>query len=131
LASPSWFGNARVSWDFGEGHPRVSLASNFSGPRLITAAAATGVDGDGQAVSWDAARRSVGPQVELRATVDSKVKAVRGLWVRGVAGASLMPFSAYTVGPRQAPEPGYTTPAQAPNSRLFLMMTVGWSLDPQ
>jgi len=69
--------------------------------------------------------------VELRATVDSQVKAVRGLWLRGVVGASLMPFSAYTVGPRQSPEPGFTTPAQAPNSRLFLMMTVGWSLDPQ
>lgn len=41
-----------------------------------------------------------------------------------------MPFSAYTVGPRLAPEPGFTVPAQAPNSRLFLMLTVGWSLDP-
>jgi hypothetical protein len=42
-----------------------------------------------------------------------------------------MPFSAYTVGPRQAPEGEYLTPAQAPNSRLFVMLTLGWSLDPK
>ena len=131
VASPSWFGNARLSWDFGEGLPRASLVGSFSGSRLTSTAHATGTDSEGNEVGWDAASRSVGPQVELRATVDAKVKAVPGLWVRGVVGGSLTPFSGYTVGPRQAPEPqlGFTTPAQAPNSRLFVMMTLGWSLD--
>lgn len=129
VASPSWFGNARVSWDFGEGLPRASLLTAFSGPRLITAAQNTGVDAEGATLRWDPASTTVGPQVELRASVDSKVSAVRGLWVRGVVGGNLTPFSAYTVGPRQAPEPGHTVPSQAPNSRLFVMLTVGWSLD--
>jgi outer membrane cobalamin receptor len=131
VASPNWFGNARISWDFGEGRPRAALVGAYSGPRLITAAAATGPDADGQEVGWDTASLTVGPQVELRATVDAPVPAVPGLWVRGVAGGALAPFSAYTVGPRQAPEPllGFTTPAQSPNSRLFVMLTVGWSLD--
>lgn len=129
VASPLWFGNARVSWDFGAGAPRASLTGAFSGPRLITAAFSTGVDGDGQSIGWDPQRRTIGSQLELRAAVDATVKAVPGLWLRGVVGASLMPFSAYTVGARQAPAPGFTTPAQSPNSRLFVLMTVGWSLD--
>lgn len=131
VASPTWFGNARVSWDFGEGLPRASLVSAFSGPRLITAADATSTDADGNEVGWDAASRTIGPQVELRATVDAKVRAVPGLWLRGVVGGSLTPFSAYTVGARLAPDPqlATNTPSQMPNSRLFVMMTVGWSLD--
>jgi hypothetical protein len=32
-------------------------------------------------------------------------------------------------GPQQAPSPGATTPALLPNSRLFVMVTAGWSLD--
>lgn len=130
VASPGWFGNARVSWDFGQRLPRLSLAGTLSGSRLISAALATGTDAAGQPLEWDQASRTVGPQAELRATVESALPGVRGLWVRGVVGGSLTPFSAYTVGPRQAPEPGFTTPAQSPNSRLFVLMTVGWALDP-
>ena len=131
VASPNWFGNARVSWDFGEGLPRASLVSAFSGPRLITSADATSTDAEGTEVGWDPARRKVGPQVELRATVDAKVRAVPGLWLRGVVGGALTPFSAYTVGARMAPDPQLpsSAPVQMPNSRLFVMMTVGWSLD--
>ncbi len=131
VASPTWFGNARVSWDFGEGLPRASLVSAFSGPRLITSADATSTAADGNEVGWDAASRTIGPQVELRATVDAKVRAIPGLWLRGVVGGSLTPFSAYTVGARRAPDPqlASSAPIQMPNSRLFVMMTVGWSLD--
>lgn len=131
VASPAWFGNARVSWDFGEGLPRASVVSAFSGPRLITAASATSTNADGNEVGWDAAFRTIGPQVELRATLDAQVRAVPGLWLRGVVGGSLTPFSAYTVGARLAPDPSMASsaPIQTPNSRLFVMMTVGWSLD--
>lgn len=129
VASPGWFGNARVSWEF-TATRRLSLAGAFSGSRTITAANATGSDVFGQPVDWDASRRSVGPQTELRTTFETDVPALRGAWIRGVVGAAVTPFSAYTVGPRQAPEPGATTPAQSPNSRLFVGVTVGWSLDP-
>jgi len=129
VASPTWFGNARLSWHFGGGLPRASVAGTFCGAQLIDAARATGLDAAGGTLSWDTASQTVGPQVQLRAAVDGKVMAVPGLWLRGVVGGALMPFSAYTVGPRQAPAPGYTTPAQTPNSRLFVMLTAGWSLD--
>lgn len=124
VASPTWFGNARVSWGFGDGLPRLSLAGAFSGERLITTAAALGPNGE----TWAPGTEKVGPQVELRATVDGPVPGVKGLTLRGVVGGQLMPFSAYTVGPRQAPEPGFDVPAQAPNSRLFFMLTASWVL---
>lgn len=127
VASPGWFGNARVSYDFGEGLPRVSLLSAFSGERLITTAYAAGAAGE----TWDPSTRVVSPQVELRGAVQAPLPLVKGLWVRGVVGGQVMPFSAYTVGPRQVPEGEYVTPAQAPNSRLFVMLTLGWSLDPK
>jgi outer membrane receptor for ferrienterochelin and colicins len=127
VASPGWFGNARVSWQ--GALARLSLASTFSGERLISAAATTGLDADGNELSWDEARRSVGPQLELRATIDGNVPAVPNLWLRAVVGGSVTPFSAYVAGPQQAPSPGATTPALLPNSRLFVMVTAGWSLD--
>jgi outer membrane receptor protein involved in Fe transport len=127
VASPGWFGNARVSYDFGEERPRVSLVGAFSGERLVTAAYNAGPAGE----TWDPSKRVLGPQAELRAAVDAPLPFLKGLWVRGVVGGQLMPFSAYTVGPRQFAEGDFVTPAQAPNSRLFVMLTLGWSLDPK
>lgn len=129
VASPGWFGNARLSWDF-TATRRVSLSGAFSGARIISAGAAASVDGSGQPVEWDVDRRLVGPQVELRAAVETGVPAVPGAWIRGVVGGSVTPFSAYTVGPRQTPELGATIPAQSPNARLFVGLTLGWALDP-
>ncbi len=128
VASPGWFGNARVTWSFGDGKPRASLLANFSGTRLITAALEQGTDAQGQPLSWSRGSEVVAPQVELRAALEGEVKQVPGLWLRGVVGGQVMPYSAYVVGPQQAPSVGATTPALSPNSRLFVMLTVGWSL---
>ncbi len=120
-ASPTWFGNARVSWAFGADRPTASLLANFSAPRPISTAAATSVDG----VPWQVTASS--GQVELRAAVEGRVKQVPGLWWRAVVGGQVAPFSAYVVGPRQSPDDTSATPALSPNSRLFGLVTLGWS----
>jgi outer membrane receptor for ferrienterochelin and colicin len=127
-SSPGWFGNARVMWSFGDEKPRASLLANFSGARLISAAHETSLDANGNVVTWAPGTERVGPQVELRAAVEGNVKQVPGLWLRGVVGAQLMPFSSYVVGPVQTPTVDANTPALSPNSRLFVLITVGWAL---
>jgi outer membrane receptor for ferrienterochelin and colicins len=127
VASPGWFGNARVSYELGERLPRLSLGAAFSGERLISTALSLGPNGE----TWAPGTTTVPPQLELRATVDAPVPAIKGLTLRGVVGGQVMPYSAYTVGPRQTPEGSFTTPAQAPNSRLFVMLTASWQLDPR
>lgn len=127
-ASPGWFGNARVTWNFGDGKPRASLLTNVSGARLVSAAEATGTDSDGNPLTWAPGKNQIGAQVELRAVLEGDVKQMPGLWVRGVVGAQLMPFSPYVVGPIQAPTSEVNVPALSPNSRLFVLLTVGWTL---
>jgi len=127
-ASPGWFGNARVTWNFGDGKPRASLLAHFSGARLVTSAAAAGTDADGNPLTWARGKNQIGAQVELRAVVEGDVKQVPGLWVRGVVGGQLMPFSPYVVGPNQTPTPEVSEPALSPNSRFFVLLSVGWTL---
>lgn len=126
-ASPSWFGNARASYAFSDAGPRASVLAHFSSARLISAAGATGVDANGDAVGW--ASEWSTPQIELRAVVEGQLKQVPGLWLRGVVGGNVMPASAYVVGPRQAPSEDFRAPSLAPNNRLFVLLTLGWSLD--
>jgi outer membrane receptor protein involved in Fe transport len=130
VASPNWFGNARVGYDLGEGRPRVSLLANFSGPRLITQAMASSVDAAGNAVHWAPGTEWASPQLELRAVVQADLAALKGLWVRGVVGGNVFPFSPYVVGPRQVPAEGADVPALSPNSRLFVLVSLGWTLGP-
>jgi outer membrane cobalamin receptor len=129
LASPSWFGNARLTWAFGDELPKLSALVHFSGPRLNTAAANTGVDADGNPLTWSQAARSSSPQVELRGVLEGKVKQIPGLTLRGVVGGNLFPYSAYAVGPLNFPTSATSAPQLAPNNRLFVLLTVGWSLD--
>ncbi|MBL8909840.1 MAG: TonB-dependent receptor [Archangium sp.] len=129
LASPMWFGNARVTYTLWDDGPRASVLAHVSGPRLTTAAANQGVDADGNVLRWSDAARFSSPQIELRAVMEGKVKAVRGLWLRGMVGGNVMPYSVYAVGPLQAPGLDFTAPTLAPNNRLFVMLSVGWTLE--
>ncbi len=126
--SPSWFGNARVSWELSAG-PRLSFLTHFSGPRLISAASNTGLDANGEPVRWREGAEWATAQCELRAVVEGSVQGVRGLRLRGVVGGNVMPSSGYVVGPRQSPSVDFTSPTLAPNNRLFALLTASWSLD--
>lgn len=124
--SPQWFGNARVGWEFADQGPRATLLANFSAPRLISAAGATGTDANGNTLEWTTQTSTA--QAELRAVIESNVPQIPGLWVRGVVGAQLMPYSGFVVGPRQAPDETSQTPVLSPNNRAFAMVTFGWTL---
>ncbi|MFT3710207.1 MAG: TonB-dependent receptor [Archangium sp.] len=129
LASPTWFGNARATYSFGDELPKLSALVHFSGPRLNTAAANSGVDTDGNPISWNENAKWSSPQVELRGVLEGKVKQVPGLTLRGVVGGNLFPYSQYAVGPLNYPTSATSVPQLAPNNRLFVLLTVGWSLD--
>lgn len=127
LASPTWFGNARVSYRLGSGLPLVSLLGQFTGPSRISSADATSVDANGTLVRWSPNAQWATAQLELRAVVHAEVPQVKGLWVRGSVGGKVMPLTAYVVGPRQSPVDGSSVPALAPNGRLYVFATVGYS----
>lgn len=127
LASPTWFGNARVSYRLGSGLPLVSLLGQFAGPSRVSSADATSVDANGTLVHWSPNAQWATAQLELRAVVHAEVPQVKGLWVRGSVRGNVMPLTAYVVGPRQSPVDGLMVPALAPNGRLYVFATVGYS----
>jgi hypothetical protein len=127
VVAPAWFGNLRVSYEFGEGGTTLGLAGFVAGPRLVDTALNTGVDALGNPLQW-ASGTVATPQVDLRATVNFPLP-VAGLSVRAVVGGSLFPFGPYTAGFRQAPDAEGQAPQLTPSARrLFGMLTVAWSL---
>jgi outer membrane receptor for ferrienterochelin and colicins len=125
--APAIFGNARLSYEFGERLPRLSLASFFAAPRLIDVGNNTGTDANGDTVVWTS--RTAPAQADLRLTLDTPIP-VRGLSLRVVIGTSLTPYSPYVAGPLLAPDPAIsTTPTLNQNTRLFGMLTLSWNLD--
>ncbi len=132
VVAPTWFGNARVSYELselGETKPTLSLASFFAAARYVDVAFAHGTDSQGSDVAWAGSIRAP-PQVDLRATLLAPIASVKGLGTQVVLGGSLTRWSPYAAGPRQAPDGAGQSPALAPNNnRLFFMATVSYSND--
>jgi outer membrane receptor protein involved in Fe transport len=126
VASPTWFGNARVSWSFGERRPRVSLAAAFTGPSLTDVALNTA-----EGVGYSLAKQWAAPQVNVRVALELPTLPVKGLSARVVVGSSLTAFSPFVAGPQQSPDPANpgAGPNLSPNTRLFGMASVSWALD--
>jgi iron complex outermembrane receptor protein len=124
---PPWQGNFHVSYDFGERQPSLALAGFIAAPRLADSANATGEGPNGETITWDQGTLAP-PQVDIRATLLVPL-GPPGLSLRAVVGSSLTPYSAYTVGPRLAPDAPAQSPELTPNAhRLFAMLTLLWSI---
>jgi outer membrane receptor protein involved in Fe transport len=126
VVAPSWFGNLRCSYEFGDGGPTLGLIGFVAAPRLVDTASATGTDALGNEVRWASGTLSP-PQVDVRATLWVPTP-VAGLSVRVVVGGSLFGLGPYTAGPRLAPDAEGQSPQLAPNAhRLFGMLSLAWT----
>ncbi len=85
-AAASWFGNARISYDFAEGRPVIGLAARFVGERLADAPDSSG------------STQSAPADLELRGTLSGPV-ADTGIGYRVSGGYSFASRLPYAVGP--------------------------------
>ena len=114
-ATPSVYGNARASYDFGGALPTLSLAAQWCGTRPTTAPV---LPGEAAVVAP--------PQLLLRATVLGRVPRVKGLSYRVSGTYAAADHGPYAVGPVIASTPA-APPILAPVDQLRL--TVGLQYD--
>lgn len=116
---PSFYGNARVSYRFGEAGPTLGLVTRFSSTRT------TFLDSDEGEVPRGA---GAGPLGELRLTASGPFRSVPGLQWRAFVHTSLSQRSPYAIsGGPTADDPGNTLAFQ-PNPRLFAFVGVQYDL---
>jgi outer membrane receptor for ferrienterochelin and colicins len=115
--TPSWFGNARISYDLSNRLPVVALATHFSGKRLADA----GEDAHFPTLPYAPA------VLDLRATVSGPFPAVERLSYRLMGDYSLAATSPYSAGPAKS---AYERlPAELiPANRITVMLGLQYNL---
>lgn len=116
--SPQAFGNARVSYDFGEGLPTAALAARFYTAPL----AAGGFD--------DSYLPQAQGQLELRTAFTGDVPGVPGLSYRVTANYALASHSPYLAGPVQYKNGDPAQPEFAPVDRFRTALGLQYVLPP-
>ncbi len=121
--TPSVFGNARASWDFGGAWPTAGLALHWMGPRVV----------DGAYQATYPTLQTVPSQLEVRATLSGPVPHARGLSYRLSVNYALNDRAPYFAGPFQrsvgltAFDPtARVAPDFAPVERLRVLAGLQW-----
>jgi hypothetical protein len=116
--TPSFFGNARVSYDLAGKLPTVALAAQFAGKRFADRA-------------FDASFASIpraAPVLELRAALTGDVPCVRGLSYRATASYAFESTGPYVIGPIQDGSSG-AAPTLNPVDRFRVGVGLHWVWD--
>ncbi len=116
--APQFFGNARVSYQLGDGLPTLALAARFMGSRPVD----RGYDNPAIHVPYAT------PQVELRATVSGPFPGVTGLLYRFTANYAFATHGAYVAGINQVATPEQPRLETAPVDRFRVGLGLEYAL---
>jgi hypothetical protein len=111
-ASPSYFGNARVSWDLGDALPTLALAVALSGPTIADQTYEGGFSPP----------PTVAAHLRLHPAITGKFPGVKGLSYRLVGSFDTATRAPYVVGPNQSSDVAGPTPELAPVDRARAMI---------
>lgn len=115
--TPSWFGNARISYDLAHGRPVVGLAAHFGGKRLSDA----GEDARFAALPY------APPELDLRGTITGPSPWAAKLSYQLMGNYSFAPTGPYTAGPWKTGT-DHPAPELIPNNRLTIMIGLQYNL---
>ncbi|MBK9001233.1 MAG: TonB-dependent receptor [Myxococcales bacterium] len=108
--APSWFGNARISYDFAGGLPTAALATRIISRRQLTRSEPGFAD----------------PQIELRAALTGPVPGLTGLSYRLTANYTVVDDSPYVVGPPLPSGERLRAPVDRFRTGVGLQYDLGW-----